>query len=75
MSLLFELLLLVFLVSNTFKEILNNIKPIYLRKNINRYKNSDLGKFFRIKYNILNLNSFFSNIRLILLSSIKLKNI
>ena len=70
---LLELLVVVFLVSKTFKEILNKIRPIYLRKNMSKYKNSDFGKFFRIKYNILNLNSFFSNFKLILFSSILIK--
>ena len=66
--LLIELLLL--LESYTFKEILNKISPIYFKKNISKYKNSDFGKFFLIKYNILNMYSFFSNNKFALFSSI-----
>ena len=60
------ILVLLLLVSYTFKEMLNKISPIYFKANIIKYKNSDLGKYFLIKYNNLNLYSFFSNIKLLL---------
>ena len=53
---------------------LNKISPIYFKANINKYKNSDFGKYFLIKNNSLNLYSFFSKSKLLLgLLSIKLK--